>query len=231
MGGGVNVPGGSDAPCLMRIWDLPTRLFHWTLVVLVVLSYATGEFELLDMRWHFWAGYAALALIVFRILWGLFGSQTSRFAEFVRGPAAAVAYVRALASATARPSIGHNPLGGWSVLALLACVLAQTITGLFASDELDVDGPLVAHVSTHTVKLMTRLHHWNQSLLLALVGVHIVAVLLYLLVKHDNLIAPMLSGQRLTNAPAPLRFVSLWRALVLLLVSAAAVAALVWWAD
>lgn len=231
MGGHVSAHADPRAQRPLRIWDLPTRLFHWTLVVLIVVSYASGEFDLLDMRWHFWTGYATLALIAFRILWGFFGSQTSRFAEFVRGPSAAVAYVRALRASVPKISIGHNPLGGWSVLALLASVLVQAATGLFASDDLDTDGPLAARVSTRTVKLMTHVHHLNQSVLLVLVGVHVAAVLLYLVVKHDNLIRPMFTGRRLTSETAPLRFASAWRAVGLLMLSAAAVGALLWWAG
>src|SRR5262249_12671645 len=111
------------------VWDLPTRMFHWLLVVLVALQFATAEFHLLDMRWHFWFGYATLALVLFRVLWGVFGSQTSRFADFVRGPTAVWGYLRSLAPAP-KP-IGHNPLGGWSVLAMLTCLLLQSVTGLF----------------------------------------------------------------------------------------------------
>lgn len=213
---------------LVRVWDLPTRLFHWTLVVLIVLLYASGEYDLLDMRWHFWAGYATLALIVFRVLWGLVGSQTSRFGEFLRGPRAVIAYVRSL-RAGATGAVGHNPLGGWSVLALLACVFVQAVSGLFASDDIDNEGPLVAHVSGYTVKWMTRVHHWNQSLLLALIGLHVGAILVYLLVKHDNLIGPMIDGRRRVAAAPVLRFASAWRALVLLALSASVVAALVWY--
>ena len=220
-------PAGAAA----RIWDLPTRLFHWTLVVLVALLFASSEFELLDMRWHIWCGYATLALVVFRVLWGFCGSQTSRFSAFVRGPGAVAAYVRSLFSTNAKVSIGHNPLGGWSVLALLVCVLAQAVTGLFSSDEVEFDGPLVEHVSVSTVKLMTRLHHWNENILVALIAVHVVAVLLYLVVKHENLIAPMISGRRRLPQRVALRFASTWFALALLLLSVAAVAALVWWAG
>jgi cytochrome b len=215
----------------IRIWDLPTRLFHWVLVLLIGLLFATGEFDLLDMRWHFWAGYAALALIMFRILWGFLGSQTSRFTQFVRGPSAITAYVRELSSTNAKISIGHNPLGGWSVLALLLSVLVQAVTGLFSSDEIDTDGPLVAHVSGRTVKLMTRLHHWNQNVLLALVCLHIVAVLLYLVLRHENLIRPMISGRRQLSGAAPLRFANAWLAAALLLLCALAVGALVWLAG
>jgi cytochrome b len=215
----------------MRVWDLPTRLFHWLLVVLIALLYATGEFGMLDMRWHFWLGYATLALIVFRVLWGLFGSQTSRFGDFVRGPPAVARYVKAQMSTNAHISIGHNPLGGWSVLALLLSVLLQSVTGLFASDEIDTDGPFTGQVPGYTVKLMTRLHHWNENVLLLLIALHVAAVLFYLLVKRDNLIVPMLTGRKQATPPGMLRFASPWLALALLLLSMAAVAAMIWYAG
>ena len=214
---------------VQRVWDLPTRLFHWTLVVLIALQYATGEFNLLDMRWHFWFGYATLALIVFRVLWGFFGSQTSRFSDFLRGPRAVLRYLCDSMSTNPQARVGHNPLGGWSVLALLASVAAQAVSGLFSSDDIDTDGPLVAHVSDATVKLMTRVHHWNENVLLILVCLHVAAILLYLIVKHDNLVAPMIRGFRRGTSTQPSRFASNWLALVLFALCAAAVAALVWW--
>lgn len=216
---------------LQRVWDLPTRLFHWTLVALIALQYATGEFHFLDMRWHFWFGYATLALIAFRILWGFFGSQTSRFSDFLRGPRAVLRYLRESMRTSAPVRVGHNPLGGWSVLALLASVAVQAISGLFASDEIDTDGPLVAHVSDATVKLMTRVHHWNENILLILVCLHIATVLLYLIVKRDNLIAPMISGVKRTTQNQELCFASVWLALVLFAICAAVVMVLVWLAD
>jgi cytochrome b len=230
MGSDMN-GAGNEPDAQTRVWDLPTRLFHWTLAVLVVLLYATGEYGLLDMTWHFWLGYAVLALLIFRVLWGIFGSQTSRFDDFVRGPFDVAAYARSMFSTNKQPSIGHNPLGGWSVLALLLCVLVQAVTGLFATDEIDTDGPLVARVSTHTVKLMTRVHHWNENVLLALVGLHIGAVLLYLLLKDENLIAPMISGRKRLSQLPQLRFASVWLALALLALAIAGVALLLWLAG
>ena len=215
----------------VRIWDAPTRLFHWLLALLILAQYLTGEFDLVeDMRWHFWGGYATLTLIVFRVLWGMFGSQTSRFGEFVRGPTAVTAYVRNRFS-SAQVKVGHNPLGGWSVVALLLVLAAQCVTGLFASDDLDNAGVLAAHVSGRTVKLMTHWHHLTQDVLLVLIAIHIAAVLLYLLLRHENLITPMLSGRRRLADHVPLRFASAWRALALLLVSAAAVLGMVWYAG
>ena len=213
----------------VRIWDLPTRLFHWALVVLIAMQYATGEFHLLDMRWHFWFGYATLALIAFRVLWGLFGSQTSRFAGFVRAPRVVLAYVKEQFSTNPQHSIGHNPLGGWSVLILLTCIAVQIATGLFASDDIDTDGPLVDLVSRRTVKLMTRWHDWNQNLLLLLIALHVIAVLMHLLLRRDDLIVPMITGRKRVPTAQPLRFKSGWVALRLFALCAAAVMAAVWW--
>jgi cytochrome b len=211
-----------------RIWDLPTRLFHWTLVLLIALQYATGEFNVLDMRWHFWFGYATLALVLFRVLWGFFGSQTSRFSNFVKGPSASLAYVRSLIYASDKNSVGHNPIGAWSVLALLTCLLIQAISGLFASDEVGSDGPFVEQVSSVTVKFMTRTHNWAQNGLLVLIALHVAAVLLYLLLRRDNLIVPMISGRKQIAHDVPLRFASNTRAMILLAACAIGVALLAW---
>ncbi len=135
------------------VWDLPTRLFHWTLVVLILLQYLSGEFGLLPMEWHYWLGYATLALVVFRVLWGFCGSRTSRFAAFVRGPATVARYAIDSLHGRAAHVVGHNPLGGWSVLLMLASVLVQSVSGLFASDDLVESGPFAARVSDATMQL------------------------------------------------------------------------------
>ena len=179
-----------------RVWDLPTRLFHWALVVLIALQFATAEFGWLSMEWHYRFGYATLALILFRLIWGVVGSQTSRFADFVRGPAAVARYLKAASSAESSTHIGHNPLGGWSVVTMLLCLLVQALTGLFSSDGIDEDGPFAGMVSNATVKFATRLHHLGETVLLVLITLHIAAVLLHWLIKHDNLIAPMITGRK-----------------------------------
>ncbi len=214
----------------VRVWDVPTRLFHWLLVVLIALQYATAEFHLLDMEWHFRFGYATLALIVFRLLWGVFGSQTSRFAEFVRGPSAVARHTLALMSNKATTGLGHNPLGGWSVLVLLASVLLQTVSGLFASDGIDAQGPLADRLPVAAVKTWTRIHLWNQDVLLVLIGLHVVAIVLYAVLRNENLLGPMISGRASIDA-APVRFAGPARAIVLFVISVAAVAALVLWAS
>lgn len=210
------------------IWDLPTRLFHWVLVVLIALQYATAEFHFLDMDWHFRFGYATLALILFRLLWGVFGSQTSRFGHFVRGPSAVIAHVRALFSTNPHVSVGHNPLGGWSVLVLLLCVAVQVISGLFASDGIDTDGPFADRVSNATSQVWTRIHDWNQNVLLVLIVLHIVAIVLYRILRNEDLVSAMITGRRAVEVPQ-LRFAGIGRALVLFAICASVVAALILW--
>ena len=211
-----------------RVWDLPTRLFHWALVVLIALQFATAEFGWLSMEWHYRFGYATLALILFRVAWGFAGSETSRFAGFVRGPAAVAQYVKSEFKKNTHSQIGHNPLGGWSVVVMLSCISIQAVSGLFTSDGIDEDGPFVDAVSNATVKLATTLHHLGETVLLALIALHILAVLLHWVIKHDNLVVPMITGRKPTDAPMPMRFVSGWWALTLLVVASAAVAVLSW---
>ncbi|MBA8884199.1 cytochrome b/b6 domain-containing protein [Dokdonella fugitiva] len=213
-----------------RVWDLPTRAFHWLLVALVALQYASGEFGFPSMRWHYLGGYATLALVLFRVLWGFFGSQTSRFGDFVRGPRAVLAYLAGLGRAEAPRRAGHNPLGGWSVVAMLASIAVQATTGLFASDDISEEGPLVARVSAATVDLMTRVHAWNRYVLLALVVVHLGAIAAYAL-RGTNLVAPMWSGRARDVDARALRFATPWLALMLAVLAAAVVWALVAWGE
>lgn len=217
-----------DLPSV-RVWDLPTRLFHWSLVLLIALQYASGEFGWLSSDWHFRLGYATLALVLFRVLWGFFGSQTARFGDFVRGPATVLRYVAELARGRAVHAPGHNPLGGWSVLAMLASVALQAVSGLFTSDDIVDEGPLVARASAATVDWMGWLHHVNRYVLVGLIVLHVLAVLMHRIARKENLVAPMLHGRSRLVAARGLRFVSSWRALALLAVSAGAVWAVVAW--
>jgi len=213
------------------VWDLPTRLFHWTLVVLITLQYLSGEFGLLSMEWHYWLGYATLALIVFRVLWGFAGSQTSRFSAFVRGPREVVRYARASLHGRADAIVGHNPLGGWSVLLMLTSIVVQSVSGLFSSDDLVESGPFAAQVSDATIKWMTRIHNINRYVLLLLIVLHITAVLLHWAMRRENLVAPMLHGRGRDDRANPIRVVSAWRALALLILSAVAVGMLIVWSG
>jgi cytochrome b len=214
------------------VWDWPVRIVHWILVVLIAVSYVTSEIGGNAMTYHMWSGYAILALIVFRILWGFFGSHHARFTSFVAGPAAIGRYVGDMVRGRAAVFLGHNPLGALSVLALLLAIAVQAVTGLFANDEIFTEGPLASRVSGDTSSLLTTIHRYNFYVVLALIALHIAAVLFYLLVKRDNLIAPMLTGRKrvaaeLASAVPPVA--SLWLALALFAVVAAAVATVVNW--
>lgn len=204
----------------IRVWDLPVRLTHWALVLCVVGLYATGEYGWLTMQWHFWFGYGALSLVLFRILWGLVGSEHARFGDFVRGPRAILAYLQGGA-----PTLGHNPLGALAVLAMLALLLAQAVSGLFSNDEIEWFGPLSERISVAASADWTDWHHLGQQLLLVLIVVHLLAIAGYKLVRRVDLVTPMLSGHKQVEQGADAHWRSPWLALVLFLVCAAAVAA------
>jgi cytochrome b len=191
---------GSNSPQTparaILVWDMPTRLFHWLLVMLVITSFVTGAIGGLWMQYHKLSGYCILGLLVFRLAWGFVGGQHARFSAFVRGPGAVLAYARNLLHSELPGHLGHNPLGGWSVLALLTTLLVQAGTGLFANDDIMTEGPLYPWVSKATSDWLTQIHLFNQGLILALVCVHVAAVLFYLIIKHDNLIRPMFTGRK-----------------------------------
>ncbi|MCS7101478.1 MAG: cytochrome b/b6 domain-containing protein [Burkholderiaceae bacterium] len=213
----------------LRVWDLPTRLFHWALALLVVCSVVTAQVGGLWMDWHMRAGYAALALLLFRLLWGVFGSRYARFTQFVRGPSAVLAYLRTLRAGGAAPQAGHNPLGALSVLAMLAALLLQAATGLFANDAIATEGPLAKFVSGSTSDLLTRIHKLNQYVLYALVALHVAAIAFYRLIKREDLLLPMFTGDRTGVAGEPARddLAMRLRAALLLALAAGAVAYLV----
>ncbi|HEY8356261.1 MAG TPA: cytochrome b/b6 domain-containing protein [Ramlibacter sp.] len=184
----------------VRVWDLPTRLFHW-LLALCVLGLVATAYLSDNIVWHARLGYATLALLLFRLVWGFMGGRWSRFASFVYAPGSVMAYLRG----RAHPDhlIGHNPLGAASVLAMLLVLLAQVGSGLFADDEIAFTGPLNRFVDTATGLSATWYHKAvGQWLVIALVVVHIAAVLYYLLRKRQNLVRPMLTGDKETASPA-----------------------------
>lgn len=210
----------------LRVWDLPVRLFHWTLVVLVAVSFTTAQIGGNAMQYHEWSGLTILTLVLFRVLWGFAGSTYARFGGFLRGPRSALDYARTLLRGKPIFHAGHNPLGGWMILLLLTSLLVQAGTGLFANDDVMMEGPLVKHVSKETSDLLTRIHHFNFNVLLGLVTVHVGAALFYLRVKRENLILPLVTGVKRVPAgvPAPeLRGGPAWLALVLLAASAGVV--------
>ncbi|MCA8929288.1 MAG: cytochrome b/b6 domain-containing protein [Alphaproteobacteria bacterium] len=206
----------------LRVWDLPTRAFHWSLVVLIGAAWFTAENGFIE--WHAWIGQALLALMIYRLIWGLIGSQTAQFWDFFKGVAAAKAYARGLLHGKLQETVGHNPLGGLMVLLLLGLVTAQAVLGLFANDDIYFDGPLTHLVSKGFSDTLTGLHGLVFNLILAAALVHIGAVLFYLVVKRENLIRAMVTGYKSWVEPHPhVRFTPAWVALPALAVAAALV--------
>lgn len=204
------------------IWDMYIRLFHWLLVALLGFSWWSGERH--EMEWHRLSGYGILFLLIFRLYWGFFGDGTARFAHFVRSPSAAFAYLHMLRKRPYRATAGHNPVGGWSVLLILASLIAMVMVGLFAVDVDGLEsGPLAGYVSFDQGRIASDLHAMLFNLLLALVALHVAAILYYLLRLHHNLIGPMIHGRRtLTVEEAvDLPSGSPWKALVGLIIAAA----------
>lgn len=197
------------------VWDWATRTFHWGLVVALVALYVTGKIGGNAMEWHQRIGYVVLGLVSFRIAWGFIGSDTSRFTRFVRGPSA----IREYLSGKWPVAAGHNPLGALSVLVLLASVLFQAVSGLFANDDILLEGPYASMVSKDLSDLITRLHHWNSNLLLGLIALHLAAIFFHL-ARGNNLIRPMLTGRRTLGVVQP-TLASTGRAVLLLAIVAA----------
>jgi len=186
----------------VRVWDLPTRIFHWALVVCVLALVTTGQVGGAAMDWHFRFGYAVLSLLLFRICWGLAGGRWSRFSSFLYAPSTLLRYLRGQGGPEL--STGHNPLGAGSVFALLFFLLAQVATGLISDDEIATSGPLTSLVSSALVSQATFYHHSiGKLLLIVLVGLHVGAILFYLWRKRENLVRPMLLGDKEVDQPLP----------------------------
>lgn len=183
------------APSHQKVWDVPTRLVHWSLVILIALSWWSVENKRMDI--HYWSGLCVVGLIVFRIYWGFAGPETARFARFIKGPRAIFSYAGKLFRPDYRASFGHNPLGALSVIALLLVVAIQAGMGLFASDTSYVSsGPLSNLVDYETSEEITELHEDFFNVVLAVIGLHLAAIIFYLVGKRTNLIGPMITGRR-----------------------------------
>jgi len=224
-----SVRTGSAAPRAVRVWDLPTRLFHWTLVLAIVGSIVTAKVGGNAAVWHFRLGYLVLGLLAFRLLWGLVGGYWSRFVRFVPTPGRIVRYLRGAPRADDHFDVGHNPLGALSVLGMLGLLAVQVATGLVADDEIANTGPLVRFVASETSLAATSWHKtWGQWLNLGLVALHVAAIVFYRVARRNNLIAPMLGGDKLLPAGVPASGDG-WRERALAAVLAALCAAGVAW--
>jgi cytochrome b len=208
------------------IWDVPTRLFHWLAAVLVAAAYATWRFDWMD--WHARLGYALLALVFFRLLWGFFGSATARFGVFLAPPRTAIRHLGHIFRREPDRQLGHNPAGGWMVILLLALLLGETLTGVYVNNDIADEGPLTEIVPAPIANLIDALHAIFWQTLLAAVVLHVLAVGIYWVAKRQNLVLPMITGRKtLPPGTQPPALAGLLRALVFFGGSVAAAAALV----
>jgi cytochrome b len=202
----------------MKVWDLPVRLFHWVLVVLIFAAWGTQEWD--HPAWHVWVGYSILTLLLFRLVWGFVGSDTARFWWFLRSPVEALRHLSHLHRREPDHEIGHNAAGGWMVLVMLALIGVQACTGLFANDLDDggeTRGPLMHFVGKDQSDWLSHIHALNFNLIEAVIVAHVLAIILYAVLKRQNLVRPMLTGTKLMpmDAASPRLVSPVWAVLVL----------------
>lgn len=206
------------------VWDLPIRLFHWLTVALVAAAYVTWRLNWMD--WHAYAGEALLALVLFRLAWGVIGSDTARFARFLASPRAAFRHLAHLCRREPDEQAGHNPAGGWMVMLMLGLLLAQTVTGIIDNNDVADVGPLSDILPAWLSNLIDDLHGWLWNALLAAIALHVIVIALYAVAKRQNLVRPMLTGRKMLPAGVrPPRIASSRSALLALTAAAAAAAA------
>jgi cytochrome b len=207
------------------VWDAPTRLFHWLTVALVAAAYGTWRMNWMD--WHARAGDALLALLLFRLLSGFFGSETARFSRFLATPRVAMLHMARVLRREPDLQVGHNPAGGWMVLLLLALLLGEVLTGLYVANDVADVGPFTALVPASVADTLTSLHLFLWDALLATAGLHMLAILFYAMAKRHNLVLPMITGRKTLpdSAPEP-RMIGLARVILLLGCSVIAAVAL-----
>ena len=197
-------PAPAPAPLAIRVWDLPTRGFHWLLVTLVIFSIVSAHVGGGAMVWHMRSGYAIFTLLAFRLVWGFTGGHWSRFRSFLYSPATSLRYLRGASLPHELHHVGHNPLGAGSVFALLGILALQVATGLIADDEIATTGPLIKYVSSATSSIATNWHsNFGQWIIAALALLHVAAISFYWFKRRQNLVAPMLHGDKLLSADVP----------------------------
>lgn len=213
----------------VHVWDPLVRIFHWALVGLLGFSWYAGSSGGNMMQYHMWSGYTILTLVLVRVVWGFIGTRHARFTDFLHSPRSILADLGSLhRRRSAVHVLGHTPLGGINVVLLLACVLVQAGTGLFANDDIFTEGPLYPLVTKDTSDWLTMVHHLNFNVLLLLAGLHVAAVFYHLLRRRENLIGPMFTGYKKTTEADDSAPVVPFRPLVALALTVV-VAGAVWW--
>ena len=215
---------------IIRVWDLPIRLFHWLLVLCIAGSLISVNLGGNAIEWHAYFGYTILTLLIFRFIWGFIGSKHARFSSFIPTRSAILVYLQGKSPRI----LGHNPIGALSVFALLFVLSVQVITGLFVDDEIAFQGPLAKYVPNYVVSFLSEIHEGNQVVIYTLIAIHILAIWFYKKYKGENLVKPMLTGDKEIDPSEEVNYLAsdlgqpskdgfLQRALALLILSAIAV--------
>jgi cytochrome b len=209
-----------EQPKTLKVWDLPVRIFHWSLVILFIAAYITNSLGAEYFSYHLWTGYTVIVLVCFRILWGLVGPYHARFINFVRNPIATTQYVVSFIRKSDKHYAGHNPLGALMVVALLLGILAQAITGLFTNDEIFNLGPLYTYVNDELSLQLTSLHRQIFYWILGAIFLHIIAVVFHVWFKRDNIVKAMFTGKKnaegLEREPA-IKSSRIWLAIIIVI--------------
>lgn len=202
---------------LRLVWDLPTRLFHWLVVLSIIGSYFTAQPGTPWMIWHMRLGYFMIGLLIFRVIWGFIGPRHARFVNFIKGPTSIAAYLKG-----GLKSVGHNPLGAGMVVLMLLLLVVQVTTGLFSTDDIAFVGPYNPSVSHDLAEKLTGFHHKNFNLILAAVVLHLCAITFYTFVKKERLVPAMIHGRKSAEAVSAAEAIpgsQLWKALILIAVA------------
>ena len=223
----MNMSNSADTTVLNKqrvvVWDAGVRIFHWSLLAAMIGAFVTIKMG--KLQYHTWCGFAILALLLFRVVWGFVGGTHARFASFVKGPGAVIVYLKNTIAGGKETSLGHNPMGALSVLAMLAALLFQAVSGFLTnSDDFFFEAPLYKLVGKELSDKITTLHKLNENVLMVLVGLHLAAIAFYYFFKKENLVKPMLTGvKEVEGMPAASRGGSAALAIVLIVVAGIAV--------
>jgi cytochrome b len=220
-----------SAPATRRVWDIPVRIFHWSLVLAVIGAYVSHRAGIDYFQYHVWFGYAVVVLVGFRIVWGVVGTYHARFWNFIRGPLHTIRFLLATLRATEARHAGHNPLGAMMVIVLLAGMLAQSVSGLFANDEILNFGPLYGYISNDRSLALTSLHRQLFYWIMGAVLLHIVAVIMHRVIKKEDLIKAMFSGRKPADRVKPAEEITSSRIALALSVVLAIVGVLYWYVS
>lgn len=211
----------------IKIWDLPVRIFHWLLVLTIIAAYATNSLGVSYFKYHVWCGYMVIVLVCFRVLWGFVGTYHARFTSFIRNPVTAFKYAMSYFKRNSSHYAGHNPLGAVMVVILLVGLLVQAISGLFANDEIFNLGPLYGYVSNELSLRLTSLHRQLFYWILGAIALHVLAVLVHVFFKRENIIKAMLTGKKnftFYSEVRPITSSKIWLAIAILILLSAGLA-------